>query len=58
MSISNYYFITDMYGGQNLQRNFEITNIKMKKDELFDHFIFKGFFKHFFRTYLNTQNIQ
>ena len=40
-------------GGQNLIgrnverpvfRNFEITNIKMKKDEWFDHFIFELFF--------------
>ena len=52
-------------GGQNLERrnvkrlifqNFEITNIKMKKDELFDPFIFELLFI-FFRNYLNTQNI-
>ena len=54
-----------MGGGQNLERrnvegpvfrNFEITNIKMKKDEFFDHFIFK-LLKIFFRNYFNTQNI-
>ena len=42
-------------GGQNLERrnverpvfrNFEITNIKIKKDELFDNLIFELFF-HF-----------
>ena len=35
---------------------FWITNIKMKKDESFDHFIFE-FFKKFFRNYFNDQNI-
>ena len=52
-------------GGQNLERrdveipvlrNFEITNIKIKKDELFDIFIFVLLIL-FFRNYLNTQNI-
>ena len=47
-----------MGGGQNLERrnverpvfrNFEIANIKIKKDELFDHFIFELFF-HFLET--------
>ena len=38
-------------------RNFEITNIKIKKGELFQHFIFE-LFEIFFRNYLNTQNIQ
>ena len=47
-----------MGGGQNLERrnverpvfrNFEITNIKMKKDELFVHFIFE-LFKKFLET--------
>ena len=42
-----------MGGGQNLERqnverpvfrNFEIANIKVKKDELFDNFIFEFFF--------------
>ena len=37
-------------------RNFEIANIKIKKDELFDNFIFEVFFS-FFRNYLNTRNI-
>ena len=45
-------------GGQNLERrnvgrpvfrNFEIANIKMKKNELFDNFIFEFFF-HFLET--------
>ena len=54
-----------MGGGQILERrnverpafrNYEITNIKMKKGELFDHFIFE-LFKIFFRNYLNTPNI-
>ena len=31
---------------------FEIANIKMKKDELFDNFIFELFF-HFLENYLN-----
>ena len=52
-------------GGQNSEqrnverpvfRNFEIANIKITKDELFDNFIFELFFS-FFRNYLNTQNI-
>ena len=52
-------------GDQNLEqrnverpvfRNFEISNIKIKKDELFDNFIFELFFS-FFGNYLNTQNI-
>ena len=43
-------------GGQNLERrnverplfrNFEITNIKIKKDELFHNFIFELFFSFF-----------
>ena len=48
-----------MGGGQNLERrnvvfrNFEIANIKIKKDELFDNFIFELFF-HFLGSYLNT----
>ena len=54
-----------MGGGQKLERrnverpafrNFEITNIKIKKGELFDHFIFE-LFEIFLRNYLNTQNI-
>ena len=52
-------------GGQNLERrnvelpvfrNSEIANIKIKKDEFFDNFIFELFFS-FFRNFLNTQNI-
>ena len=37
-------------------RNFKIANIKITKGELFDGFIFEFFF-HFFRYYLDTQNI-
>ena len=37
-------------------RNFETANTKIKKDELFDNFIFELFFLCF-RNYLNTQNI-
>ena len=37
-------------------RDVEIANIKLKKDELFDNFIFHLFFAYF-RNYLNTQNI-
>ena len=49
-------------GGQNMERrnverpvfrNFEIANIKIKKDELVDNFIFELFF-HFLENYLNT----
>ena len=49
-------------GGQNLERrnverpifrNFKIANIKITKDELFDHFISKYNFS-FFRNHLNT----
>ena len=52
-------------GGQNLERrnverpvfrNFEVANIEMKKDELFDNSIFELFFS-FFRNFLNTLNI-
>ena len=59
----NFYFInvakfavSVLGGGQNLERrnvkrlifrNFEITNIKMKKDELFDLFIFELFLNIF-----------
>ena len=52
--------------GQNLERrdieglifrNFKIANIKIKKDKLFDSFIFKFIFSIFI-NYLNTQNIQ
>ena len=55
-----------MGGGQNLERrnverpifrNFKIANIKIKKDELFDNFIFEFNFL-FFRNHSNTQNIQ
>ena len=54
-----------MGGDQNLElrnverpvyRNFEIANIKIKKDELFDNFIFELFFSYFI-NYLNIQNI-
>ena len=54
-----------MGGGQNFERrnverlkfrNFKVANIKITKDELFDGFIIEFFF-HFFRYYLNTQNI-
>ena len=50
--ISNTFF-ESMGGGQNLERrhvegtvfrNFEIANITIKKDELFDNFIFEFFF--------------
>ena len=37
-------------------RNFEIANIKITKDELFDSFIFEFTFSYF-RNLLNTQNI-
>ena len=39
-------------------RNFEIANIKIRKDELFDSFIIFEFnFSYYFRNPLNTQNI-
>ena len=37
-------------------RNFEIANIKFKKDELLDNFMFELFFS-FFKNYLKTLNI-
>ena len=49
----NLFFIIILGAGQNLERrdveqpvfrNFEIANIKIKKDELFDNFIFDLFF--------------
>ena len=62
------YYMWDIFGGggQNLElwnlerpvfRNFETANIKIKKDEEFDNFIFKLFFS-FLRNYLNTWNIK
>ena len=59
------FFFNKLGRGENLERrnverpvfqNFEITNIKMKNFELFDHFILK-LCKIFFRNYLNTKNI-
>ena len=53
-----------MGGDQNLEqrnverpvfRNFEIANIKLKKDEFLDDFIFDFF--SFFSNYLKIQNI-
>ena len=47
-------------GSQNLERpifrNFQIANIKITKDKLFDNFIFE-FNLLFFRNHSNTQNI-
>ena len=54
--------VKNLGGGQNLERrnverpifrNFKIANIKITKDELFDHFIFEFNFS-FFRNHLNT----
>ena len=51
-------------GGQNLERqyverpvfqNFEIANIKMKKDELFDNFIFEIFFSFFRKLFAHLK---
>ena len=55
-----------MGGVQNLEwsnverpifRNFEITNIKIAKDQLFDHFIYEFIFIIIFLNYLNIQSI-
>ena len=52
--------VTNMGGAQNLERrnverpvfrNFEIANIKIKKDDLFDNFIFEIFFLHFLEIF-------
>ena len=55
----NFSYIKIWGGDQNLERrnveqpvfrNLEIANIEIKKDELFDNFIFKLFFSHFLET--------
>ena len=49
------YRMTTLGGSQNLERR-NVERPKIKKNELFDNFIFKLFFS-FSRNHLNTQNI-